>query len=142
MKQAFLKFSGKKFAAAVLLSTSILLTSFPGNASFHSSDIEILTGEKTSVQFIGSTNDALVFKIHVSNEKKDFFTLTIKNESGDVLFSKSFNDANFQKQIKVLKDGESDRYYFTLNSGNKSLEQTYSIITSTRTVDDVEINKL
>ena len=66
-------------------------------------NIEILSGEKTNVQFAGSTNDALLFKVHVNNEKGDDFTVTIKNGGGDVLFSKSFNDADFQKQFKVAE---------------------------------------
>lgn len=60
-----------------------------------------------------------------------------------MLFSGSFNDTNFQKQFKVLKgDQDGERYYFNISSGNKDLEQTYVISATTRTVDDVEINKL
>ena len=143
MKQAFLKFSGKRFVSAALLSASVLFTSFNGNAAIHPSNIEILSGDKTSVQFAGSTDEALFFKVHINNEKGDNFTLSIKNDNGNVLFSKSFSDTNFQKRFKVLK-GEEDgeRYYFTISSGNKNLEDTYVVSTATRTIDDVEINKL
>ena len=143
MKQAFLKFSAKNIAGAALLSASIFLTSFPGQATPLSSTIEILTSDKTSVQFTGSTQDALLFRVQISNEKSDHFTLTIKNETGDVLFSRSFKDSSFEKQFKVLK-GEQDggRYYFNITSDNKSLEDSYVITAETRTVNDVKINKL
>lgn len=142
MKQSFLKLSGKKFITAAFFSASVLLTSFNSNAA-GGSDIEILSGDKTSIQFTGSTDEALLFRVHISNEKRDYFTLTIKNENGNVLYSGSFSDINFQKQFKVLK-GEEDakRYYFTISSGNKDLEETYIISASTRMIEDVKINKL
>ena len=143
MKQSFLKLSGKKFIAAAFLSASVLFSSVNAHATINKSTIEILSGGNTNVQLAESTNEALVFKVNVVNAKGDDFTLTIKNENGDVLFSKSFNDADFHKQFKVLK-GEQDnaRYYFTITSNNKNLEDSYVISTTLRTVNDVAINKL
>lgn len=88
---------------------------------------------------------ALVFKVHINNQNADNFTLTIKNDDGNVLFSKSFNDSNFEKQIRILKNDEynnASRYYFTVTSSNKNLEETYVINTKVQTVDDVTINRL
>jgi hypothetical protein len=143
MKQAFLKFTGKKLVTAAFLSATLALSSFAGNATVTKSNIEILSGENTNVQFSGSTNDALLFKVHVKNDKSDVFTLTIKNGAGDVLFSRSFNDADFQKQFKLLKgDQTNERYTFTITSTNKNIEDTYVISSVARTVEDVAVNKL
>jgi hypothetical protein len=144
MKQSFLKFAGKKFITASFISASILFTCFSSNAATgNHSIIEILSNDKPSIQFTGSTSDALLFKVHVNNEKADNFTLTIKNDDGVVLFSKSFNDVNFEKQIKILKgDDNSNRYYFTVSSSNKNLEETYVVSSSVRMVNDVTVNKL
>ena len=143
MKQTFLNFSGKKFMTAIFLSASVLLTSVSSNAATNSHNIEIISGDNSNIQFAGSTSDALLFKVNIKNEKGDNFTLTIKNDNGDVLFTKSFNDVNFQKQFKVLKDDQdSERYYFTISSNNKALEDSYAISAASRTIDDVIINKL
>jgi hypothetical protein len=143
MKHLNLKFTGKKFIAAAFLSASVLLTSFAGNAAINHHGIEILSSGNSIIQFNGTTNDALLFKVHINNEKGDKFTLTIKNNSGDVLFSKAFSDVNFEKQFKVLKgDQDNERYFFTISSDNKNLEDTYVISTTLRTVNDVAINKL
>jgi len=144
MKQSFLNFTGKKFITAAFLSASLLFTSFASDAAVKNGDnIEIISGNDSNIQFTGSTSDALLFKVHIQNEKADNFTLTIKNDNGDVLFTKSFNDVNFQKQFKVLKgDQESARYYFTITSNNKNLEDSYVISSASRTIDDVVINKL
>jgi len=143
MKQSVIKFTGRKFIAAAFLSASVLLTSFTGRAAAKTNTIEILSGENTKVQFAGSTADALLFKVHINNEKGDNFTITIKNSAGDVLYSNSFNNVDFQKQFKVLKgDQTNDTYYVTIISRDKSLADSYAISTTSRTVEDVVVNKL
>jgi hypothetical protein len=143
MKQSKIKFTGRKFIAAAFLSASVLLTSFTTNAAAKTQTIEILSGENTKVQFAGSTADALLFKVHISNEKGDNFTVTIKNSAGDVLYSNSFSTVDFQKQFKVLKgDQTNDTYYVTITSRNKNLEDSYAITSTSRTIEDVVVNKL
>ena len=144
MKQSFLKFAAKKFITATFISASILFTSFSVKAAAgNHSIIEILSNDKPSVQFAGSTSDALLFKVHIINDKADNFTVTIKNNDGNVLFSKTFNDVNFEKQFKILKgDDSNSNYYFTISSSNKNLEETYVVSSTVKTVNDVTINKL
>lgn len=143
MKHILSAFSGKKFLSAALISASILLTSLSGHAAISSSNIEILSGDNSSIQFAGSTSDALLFKMHINNEKADNFTVTVKNSDGVVLFSKSFNDINFEKQFKVLKsDQDNGHYYFIVTSSNKNLEETFAVSSTTRVVDDVTVDKL
>jgi hypothetical protein len=143
MKQSFLKFSGKKFITAIFLSAAVLLTSVSVKAANNNANIELISGENSNIQFAGSTSEALLFKVHIKNEKGDNFTVTIKNNNGDVLFTKAFNDVNFQKEFKVLKDDQDgERYYFTITSANKDLEESYAISTASHVVDDVVINKL
>ena len=142
MKQALLKFSGKRFITAAILSASLILAQ-ASDAMSRTSNIEILSTNKTSLQFIGSTTDALIFRVHIANDKSENFTLSIRNEAGDVLFSKAFNDSIFQKQFKVLNgDAESEKYYFTIKSKDSDLEETYLVSASTKTVANVEISKL
>ena len=143
MKRIFLAFSGKKFLSAAFISASVLLTSLSGNAAISTSNIEILSGDKSSVQFSGSTSDALLFNVHVNNEKADNFTVTVKNTDGVVLFSKSFKDVDFEKQFKILKsDQDNGQYYFIVTSSNKNLEETFAVSSTTHIVDDVTVNKL
>lgn len=143
MKRSFLKFSGKKFITAAFISATVLFTSFQSNAAIPASNIEIISGSDSNVEFAGSTSDALIFKVNIANEKAEPFRLTIKNSEGIVLFSDSFKDTNFEKQFKILKGSDDgDRYYFTINSNNKDLDETYVISATPRTVDDVTINKL
>lgn len=143
MKHIFLGFSGKKFLSAAFISASVLLTSLSGHAATSFSNIELLSGDNSSVQFEGSTSDALLFKVHVNNDKADNFTITVKNTDGVVLFSKSYNDVAFEKQFKILKsDQDNGHYYFVVTSSNKNLEETFAVNSTTHVVDDVTVNKL
>ncbi len=144
MKQAFVKTTAKKFVTAAFISASILLTSFDVKAATaNNSIIEILSNDKPSIQFAGSTSEALLFKVRLTNDKADNFTVTIKNNDGNVLFSKNFNDVNFNKQFKILKgDDTNSSYYFTITSSNKNLEETYVISSTVKMVNDVTINRL
>ena len=83
-----------------------------------------------------------MFKVNINNSNAQPFTLAIKNQNGDVLYTGTFKDASFEKVFKVLKgDNDSDRYYFTINTG-KNGSETYVVSTKTHTVDDVTINRL
>lgn len=144
MKQSFVKTTAKKFVTAAFISASILFASFSVKAATgNNSIIEILSSDKPSIQFAGSTSDALLFKVHLVNDKADNFTVTIKNNDGALLFSKTFNDVDFNKQFKILKsDDTNSSYYFTISSSNKNLEETYVISSTLKTVNDVTINRL
>lgn len=144
MKQSFLKLSGKKFLTVAFISASVIFaSSFTAKAGDPTTGIEILSSDKSSIEFAGSTQDALIFKVQVNNANGDRFFVTIKNKEGNVLFSQSFSDVNFEKQFKVLtNDQTSNRYYFTVNSSNKNLNETYVVNAVQRTVDDVTVNKL
>lgn len=143
MKQSFLKFTGKKFLAVAFISASLLLASFNGNATASHSIIELISGSDSNVQYTGSTSDALLFKVNIDNEKAEPFTLTVKNSDGNILFTGIFKDSSFQKQFKILKgDNDGDRYYFTINSASKNLNETYVVSSKTHVVDDVTVNKL
>jgi hypothetical protein len=144
MKQSILKVAAKKFITATFISASVLFASFSANAATgNHSIIEILSNDKPSIQFAGSTSEALLFKVHISNDKADNFTVTIKNNDGAILFTKAFNDVNFDKQFKILKgDDGNANYYFTISSPNKNLEETYVISTTVKTVNDVTVNRL
>lgn len=143
MKQANLKFTGKKFIAAAFLSASVLLTSFTGNAAIYSKNIELVSGEKSNIALTANTSDALLFRLNVNNEKAEKFVVTIKNEAGEVLFSHAFSDATFDKEFKLLKgDQDNNRYYITITSDDKTLEDSYVVSSTVRTINDVAVNKL
>jgi len=146
MKRTFVKFASRKFMPVLIAAAT--LTAFTPAASKASDNdakkaIEILSTENTaSVQFAGSTENALLFDVKISNPKADKFTLIIQSEDGEVLYSKEYTDANFSKKVKLLRGGDNDSYKFTVKSSNKALENSFVVSTAIRTVDDVVVTKL
>lgn len=145
MKRSFLKFANRNFMAVALIAASAaVLTPATSKANDNKkAAIEIKSTENTtSVQFAGSTESALLFDVKVNNPKSDKFTLVIQSADGEVLYSQVYNDANFSKKVKLLKGGDNTSYKFTIRSANKSLENSFVVDATIKTVDDVVVTKL
>jgi hypothetical protein len=105
--------------------------------------LEIITpANQATVQFAGSADNALYFNVKVANTYGDKFTVTVTDNDGDVLYSQSFSDKNFDKRFKLLKSDDISRYNFKITSNNKDIEQSFSVSATTKTVDDVTVTKL
>jgi len=143
MKRTFVKIASKKFIPALIVTAAMLACAPTQTKANANNTIEIVSNENTAtVQVTGSTENAYMLNVNVNNPKGDKFTLVILGEDGQVLYSKDYTDANFKKQIKILKADDSNSYNISIRSSNKDLENTFSISTVTKTVDDVVVTKL
>ena len=143
MKRTIVKIASKKFIPALIITAALFACAPTQTKANANHTIEIISNENTAtVQFTGSTDNAYLLNVNVTNSKKDKFTLVISNEDGQVLYSKDYTDASFKKQIKILKTDDNNRYNISIRSSNKDLENTFSISTVTKTVDDVVVTKL
>jgi hypothetical protein len=130
------------FIAAILVSGAVLVAA-PSFAKV-SRNIEILSTStaKSSVQFAGTSDDAMLFDVKLDNANGDKFTITVSTKDGDVLFSKDFSDKNFAKKFKLLKSDDISSYNFKITSANKELEQTFVVDATVKTIDNVVVTKL
>ncbi len=143
MKKTFVKSVSRKFIPVLAITTLLLACTPVQSMANNKKTIEIISsGNTCAVQFSGSTDEALFFDVKANNPKGDKFTLIIQNDDGDVLFTKDYNDKDFSKRIKLLRDENSSRYNFSIRSANKDLETNFAISTVTRVVDDVIVTKL
>jgi hypothetical protein len=143
MKKTFLKIVSRRFVTAVVIATSLFAFAPAQSMAKSTKTIEIISADNTSsVQFLSSGDNSLLFDVKINNTNGDKFTLLIQNEAGDVLFSKDYNDKSFNKRIKLLKTDDGGSYHFVIRSSNKDLENTYAVSKATRVVDDVVITKL
>jgi hypothetical protein len=130
------------FIAAAIVSGSVLFAA-PSFAKT-TGNIEIISTStaKSSVQFVGASDEAMVFDVKLDNANGDKFTITVTTKDGDVLFSKEFNDKNFAKKFKLVKSDDINSYNFKITSSNKDLEQTFVVDATIKTVDNVTVTKL
>jgi hypothetical protein len=127
------------FIAAILVSGAVLVAapSFAKTAG----NVETSTA-KSSVQFVGNSDEAMIFDVKLDNPNGNTFTVTVTTKDGDILFSKDFSDKSFDKKFKLLKGDNIYSYNFKITSSNKSLEQNFAVDATTKTVDDVTVTKL
>ena len=143
MKRTFVKTIGKKFIPVLIIASALFAGSVQQAAARTGTPIEILSSDDSaSLQYAGSTSDAYMFSIALSNPEADNFTLLVEDAEGNVLFAKNFSDKNFAKTIKLLKADDNSRYSFLIISKNKTLAHSFTVTTVTKTVDDVVVNKL
>jgi len=144
MKQTFVKIVSRKFIPVLIISASLMaFAPVQSKANTKNNTIEIISNENTaSVKFAGSTDNALFLDLKISNPKGDKFTLVIKGEDGEVLYTKEYTDTSFAKKLKILKDDVSSRYNISIRSANKDLENNFAVSAVSKTVDDVVVTKL
>jgi hypothetical protein len=101
MKRVFSNISLKK-SASILAAAAFL--SF-GAAHVQAAPIieKIISpsDKQVSVNFVGTTENSLVFHVKFDNNSGQKFYLIIKNDAGDVVYQNAFTDVNFEKNIRI-----------------------------------------
>ena len=126
------------------LAVAALLIASPINTKANDSKDKIATVSKSqvSVKYAGASDNSVVFKVQFHNPTAQKFSFLIKNEAGDILFSGQYNDANFSKTIHLLKENEDMNPVFIIRTGNQTIENSFSITSSTEVVEDVVVTRL
>lgn len=134
--------SVSRLAKAVVVAVLVL---FVSNASFanegHPSKKAGLTESQVNVQYIGIKDESLVFKLEFENPTSDKFWLIIKNDAGDVVYHKQFNDAHFTKTVFLQNDNTDIHPTFVIrDSNNNEVVRQFSV--STTVVESTVVTKL
>ena len=142
MKRTFIKIISARF-----LPLLFIVTPFFSTTQSFACDLKpngVVSTEKTAtVVYTGSTDNALLFDVKINNPKGSKFTLVVQGDDGEVLYSKNYSEKHFAKKIKMLKShGGVNRFSFTIQSSDKSLENTFSVNTVTRVVEDIVVTNL
>lgn len=97
------------------------------------------------VQYIGSDENTFEFRVKFENTTAKKFTLIVKNDDGDVVYSKQFSDAHFVKTIHLQKD-EIDAYgihpTIAISTGKEIIGRKFSISIEKKYSEDVMVTKL
>jgi hypothetical protein len=127
MKPVFSKFSFKKsasvFAAAALLSL--------GTATVQAAPIieKIISpsDKQVTVNFVGATDNSLVFHLEFENKTGEKFYLIVKNDAGDIVYQNSFNDVHFEKNIRIANEGTEMNPTFVIRTSTEQVERKFSV---------------
>src|ERR1700720_1479094 len=91
-----------------------------------------LTDEQVSVQYVGTNNDYIVFRVQFENPTAEKFSLIIKNDAGDVVYRKQFSDVHFAKTVSLQKQDADMHPTFIVRNGDSEIVRQFAV-TSTLT---------
>lgn len=125
-------FTKKAFIAAALFFAATTAT------LANSGDPKI---DEPEIRHLGKTFDSNYFQVKWNNNTGDKFIITIRENSGAILFQETYSDEVFDKKFKLPKkdDGSLIISFRTLKD-NQS--ESYAIDTNTRIVEEVVIRKV
>ena len=127
MKASFVSPLAKIVSAFFLGSALLLATPFSSNANNDKGKVTAISEDQLSVQYTGSNDNSVMFRVKFQNATAQKFSLIIKNDVGDVVYQDQFTTADFNKAVHILKDGEFNKATFIIRVGNQQIEQRFVI---------------
>jgi hypothetical protein len=95
------------------------------------------TGE---IKFLGTSEDAILFKVTYDNPMGDRFSVIVLDEDGTQLFQEVYTDKKFEKRFKLPKTDKSKLTFIIRNFKNADLKQNFEI--DTHVIENVVVTKL
>jgi hypothetical protein len=142
MKASFVSPLAKIVSAFFLGSALLVATPFSSNANNDKGKVTAISEDQLSVQYTGSNENSVMFRVKFQNTAAQKFSLIIKNDVGDVVYQDQFTTADFNKAVHILKDGEFNKATFIIRVGNQQIEQRFVINRNTEVVENVVVTKL
>ncbi|BAV09845.1 hypothetical protein SAMN05421788_1011278 [Filimonas lacunae] len=133
-----------KFLTAGIVAVLLIVANpFTGKASTNNEKGNTrIADNQVSVQYTGTSDEAVTFKVQFANPEAQKFTLTIKNDAGDVLYRGHFNNANFSKTIHLLNEDTEMNPVFIISMGDQKIERSFNVNKTTGTTEEVVVNKI
>lgn len=130
-----------RFAIALLVALVTVFFTSNVNAADVKDHAAAVLEKQVSVKYEGNAANSVVFRVAFENPTAQKFTLIIKNDAGDVLYTGQFADANFNKAIHLLKEESEMNPVFVIRSGNQKVEQAFKVSVNTNLEDEVIVSK-
>jgi hypothetical protein len=137
--QSFHNTIAKSVAAGIVAVLLLVASPFSGKANNNKEEARF--ENQVSVQYAGASENAVMFRVQFANTEAQKFTLTIKNEAGDVLYRGHFTNANFSKTVHLLNEESEMSPVFIISSGDQKIERSFTVNRITGTTEEIVVNK-
>jgi hypothetical protein len=97
--------------------------------------------EKAAIKYIGSTGEYLYFSVDYNNAEGKNFSVSIKDNTEDVLFYDTFNNKTFHKVFKLPKDLDVSALSFAVKGGKENYAESFNVNISSKMVTDVTVSR-
>jgi hypothetical protein len=103
----------------------------------------VLSAKQVSVQYTGTNEGSILFRVKFDNPTAQKFSLIVKNHLGDVLYSGQFTDSAFSKTVRFMIEDEDEMTpTFIIRIGSQQIEQSFSVNKSTQSEEEMVVTKL
>jgi hypothetical protein len=127
MKPLFANFNLRK-SVSVLAAAGLLTL---GSAKLQAAPIieKIISpsDKQVTVNFVGVTDNNLIFHLEFENKTGEKFYLIVKNDAGDIVYQNSFNDVHFAKNIRIPKEESVMQPTFVIRTSTEQVERKFSV---------------
>lgn len=116
----------------LLFCSSVLFTSFSSFAA---------EGDKPVIQFINNDGQSLLLNVKFDNETGTAYTLYVKDDLGNLLYSKKLNEVHLNLNLRLLTDENSESFIIGFESNNHEIAKSYVIRPVIKVISDVIITE-
>jgi hypothetical protein len=97
----------------------------------------------TELKVIGNIGNEPVFQLNLANTDEDEFTVTFRDELGNILYTDRFKGANISKKFMLKSEELSDAYVNVVVTSKKTNKSDVYIINRSATyVEETVVNKI
>jgi len=96
--------------------------------------------QAVSVNYVGATENNIVFHLEFNNTAGEKFWLIIKNDAGDVVYQQAYKDAHFSKTIRLPKEEGEMHPTFVIRTANDQVERKF--VVNRKVSEKVTVTKL
>jgi len=101
-----------------------------------------LSGYPAKITFLGADEDMVLFHVTYANPEGDKFTIFVRDQDHDLLYTQTYNDKSFSKQFRLQKADKSQITFTIRNAKKEDITKTFQINVNTRLIEDVAVRKL
>jgi hypothetical protein len=140
MKPVFSKLNLRKSASILAAAFLLSLSAASVNAAPIIEKIISPVDQAVSVNYVGATENNIVFHLEFNNTAGEKFWLIIKNDAGDVVYQQAYKDAHFSKTIRLPKEEGEMHPTFVIRTANDQVERKF--VVNRKVSEKVTVTKL
>lgn len=100
-------------------------------------------GSTIELKYIGKAEDGPVFQLNLVNEQEEEFSITFRDENGNVLYSEKVKGTNITKRFRLSNEQlADDTVKVEVKNKKGSILEQYTINRQVKVVDEASVTKL
>jgi len=127
MKPSIVNFNLKRSASVLAAAALLSLGTAQLQAAPVIEKIVSPTDKKVTVNYVGASNNSLVFHLEFENKTGEKFWLIVKNDVGDIVYENVYNDVHFSKNIRITEEESEMNPTFIIRTSSEQVERKFSV---------------